>query len=89
MESLKAWKLSHLPLLTALNSELTVQRENLFYHLGEEWKGLVIWKLPPPTGKRSSSSVVFQLLSSFVVVCFRVLPISSYVAHLNLLVCFV
>lgn len=53
VESLKAWKLSNLPLLTALNSELTVQRENLFYHLGEEWKGLVVWKLPPTTGKWS------------------------------------
>lgn len=89
VESLKAWKLSHLPLLTALNSELTVQRENLFYHLGEEWKGLVVWKLPPSTGKRSSPSTVFQMLSTFVMVCLRVWPICSYIACLNLFVCLV
>lgn len=88
VDSLKAWKLSHLPLLTALNSELTVQRENLFYHLGEEWKGLVIWKLPPSTGKRSSPSTVFQM-SSFVMVCSRVWPICHYIACLNLFVCLV
>uniref|UniRef100_A0A8C5ELM3 Centromere/kinetochore protein zw10 homolog n=1 Tax=Gouania willdenowi TaxID=441366 RepID=A0A8C5ELM3_GOUWI len=46
VESLKSWKTSELPLLSALSSELTVQRENLIYHLGEEWKRLVVWKLP-------------------------------------------
>lgn len=51
MDSLKSWKTSELPLLTALSSELTVQRENLIYHLGDEWKRLVIWKLPPTKGK--------------------------------------
>ncbi|XP_075878604.1 centromere/kinetochore protein zw10 homolog [Nelusetta ayraudi] len=64
VESLKAWKLSHLPLLTALNSELTVQRENLFYHLGEEWKGLIVWKLPPskePAGLQSFLKVELKL----------------------------
>lgn len=44
--SLKDWKTSQLPLLSALSSELTVQRENLVYHLGDEWKRLVIWTLP-------------------------------------------
>ncbi|XP_057676979.1 centromere/kinetochore protein zw10 homolog [Corythoichthys intestinalis] len=47
MESLKGWKDTELPLLSALRSELTMQRENLVYHLGDEWKRLVIWKLPP------------------------------------------
>uniref|UniRef100_A0A8B9KJK0 Centromere/kinetochore protein zw10 homolog n=1 Tax=Astyanax mexicanus TaxID=7994 RepID=A0A8B9KJK0_ASTMX len=47
VEALKAWKNSELPLLRSLNSELTVQRENLNYHLGEEWKKLAVWKLPP------------------------------------------
>uniref|UniRef100_A0A8C7ICE1 Centromere/kinetochore protein zw10 homolog n=1 Tax=Oncorhynchus kisutch TaxID=8019 RepID=A0A8C7ICE1_ONCKI len=45
-DSLKAWKGSDLPLLRALSSELTVQRENLIYHLGDEWKRLAVWKLP-------------------------------------------
>uniref|UniRef100_A0AAR2KGE5 Centromere/kinetochore protein zw10 homolog n=1 Tax=Pygocentrus nattereri TaxID=42514 RepID=A0AAR2KGE5_PYGNA len=47
VEALKAWKDSELPLLKALSSEITVQRENLIYHLGEEWKKLAVWKLPP------------------------------------------
>lgn len=55
VESLKAWKISQLPLLSALSSELTVQRENLIYHLGDEWKGLVIWRLPSSKGKMTSS----------------------------------
>uniref|UniRef100_A0AAZ3Q470 Centromere/kinetochore protein zw10 homolog n=1 Tax=Oncorhynchus tshawytscha TaxID=74940 RepID=A0AAZ3Q470_ONCTS len=45
-DSLKAWKGSDLPLLRALSSELTVQRENLIYHLGDEWKRMTVWKLP-------------------------------------------
>ncbi|XP_071023512.1 centromere/kinetochore protein zw10 homolog isoform X1 [Oncorhynchus clarkii lewisi] len=49
-DSLKAWKGSDLPLLRALSSELTVQRENLIYHLGNEWKRLAVWKLPPSKG---------------------------------------
>ncbi|XP_076017526.1 centromere/kinetochore protein zw10 homolog isoform X2 [Genypterus blacodes] len=46
VDSLKGWKSSQLPLLSALTSELTVQRENLIYHLGDEWKRMVIWTLP-------------------------------------------
>lgn len=55
VDSLKGWK-TQLPLLSALSSELTVQRENLIYHLGDEWKGLVIWRLPSskePAGLKS------------------------------------
>uniref|UniRef100_A0A3Q0SAM9 Centromere/kinetochore protein zw10 homolog n=1 Tax=Amphilophus citrinellus TaxID=61819 RepID=A0A3Q0SAM9_AMPCI len=51
VEALKGWKTSELPLLSALSSELTVQRENLIYHLGDEWKRLVIWKLPSTKGQ--------------------------------------
>ncbi|KAI5622450.1 centromere/kinetochore protein zw10-like, partial [Silurus asotus] len=47
VEALKSWNISDLPLLRALSSEITVQRENLIYHLGEEWKQLAVWKLPP------------------------------------------
>lgn len=53
-DSLKAWKGSELPLLRALSSELTVQRENLIYHLGDEWKRLAVWKLPPSKGKKAT-----------------------------------
>ncbi|KAM6969934.1 LOW QUALITY PROTEIN: centromere/kinetochore protein zw10 homolog [Aplochiton taeniatus] len=57
-DALKAWKGSELPLLRALSSELTVQRENLIYHLGDEWKRLVVWKLPPAKGERLSRLVL-------------------------------
>uniref|UniRef100_A0A673YKF6 Centromere/kinetochore protein zw10 homolog n=1 Tax=Salmo trutta TaxID=8032 RepID=A0A673YKF6_SALTR len=63
-DSLKAWKGSELPLLRALSSELTVQRENLIYHLGDEWKRLAVWKLPPskePTGMKSFLKTELQL----------------------------
>lgn len=53
MDLLKDWKTSQLSLLGALSSELIVQRENLIYHLGDEWKRLVIWKLPPSKGEVS------------------------------------
>lgn len=56
MDSLKVWKLSQVPLLGALSSELTVQRENLIHHLGDEWKRLVIWKLPPSNGTMTSKT---------------------------------
>uniref|UniRef100_A0A8C7ZRF5 Zw10 kinetochore protein n=1 Tax=Oryzias sinensis TaxID=183150 RepID=A0A8C7ZRF5_9TELE len=61
MDSLKSWKTSELPLLTVLGSELTVQRENLIYHLGDEWKRLVIWKLPPMKDQMSIQKVELTL----------------------------
>ncbi|XP_026183482.1 centromere/kinetochore protein zw10 homolog isoform X1 [Mastacembelus armatus] len=64
MHSLKGLKSSQLPLLSALSSELTVQRENLIYHLGDEWKRLVIWKLPSskePAGLKSFLKVELNL----------------------------
>lgn len=64
VDSLKGWKTSQLPLLSALSSELTVQRENLIYHLGDEWKGLVIWRLPSskePAGVKSFLKVELNL----------------------------
>lgn len=67
VEALKGWKTSELPLLSALSSELTVQRENLIYHLGDEWKRLVIWKLPStkePVGEKSFLKVELKLSSA-------------------------
>lgn len=64
VDSLKGWKTSQLPLLSALSSELTVQRENLIYHLGDEWKRLVIWRLPSskePAGLKSFLKVELKL----------------------------
>ncbi|KAA8586547.1 hypothetical protein FQN60_000383 [Etheostoma spectabile] len=54
VDSLKGWKTSQLPLLSALSSELTVQRENLIYHLGDEWKRL-------PAGLKSFLKVKLNL----------------------------
>uniref|UniRef100_A0A4W6DFZ4 Centromere/kinetochore protein zw10 homolog n=1 Tax=Lates calcarifer TaxID=8187 RepID=A0A4W6DFZ4_LATCA len=64
VDSLKGWKTSQLPLLSALSSELTVQRENLIYHMGDEWKRLVIWRLPSskePAGLKSFLKVELNL----------------------------
>ncbi|XP_068456727.1 centromere/kinetochore protein zw10 homolog isoform X2 [Clinocottus analis] len=64
VDSLKDWKTSQLLLLSALSSELTVQRENLIYHLGDEWKRLVIWRLPSskePAGPKSYLKVELNL----------------------------
>ncbi|XP_053703305.1 centromere/kinetochore protein zw10 homolog [Synchiropus splendidus] len=64
VDSLKGWKTSQLPLLTALHSELVVQRENLIYCLTDEWKRLVIWKLPSskePPGLKSLLKVELNL----------------------------
>lgn len=66
--SLKDWKTSQLPLLSALSSELTVQRENLIYHLGDEWKRLVVWKLPSvnePAGQTCWLKVELRLNYTF------------------------
>uniref|UniRef100_G3QC29 Centromere/kinetochore protein zw10 homolog n=1 Tax=Gasterosteus aculeatus aculeatus TaxID=481459 RepID=G3QC29_GASAC len=60
VDSLKGWKSSQLPLLSALSSELTVQRENLIYHLGDEGKRLVIWKYQP-AGMKSFLKVELNL----------------------------
>lgn len=46
MSLLQQWKDSKLPLLSLLNTELNVQRENLLYQLGLQWSRLVVWSLP-------------------------------------------
>ncbi|XP_076836343.1 centromere/kinetochore protein zw10 homolog [Brachyhypopomus gauderio] len=64
VEALKAWESSDMPLLRALSSEITIQRENLIYHLGEEWKKLAVWKLPPAkelTGAQSFLTTALHL----------------------------
>ncbi|XP_075047352.1 centromere/kinetochore protein zw10 homolog isoform X2 [Mixophyes fleayi] len=47
LKTLKSRKGCELKVLKALGIELTVQRQNLLYHLGEEWQKLAVWKLPP------------------------------------------
>uniref|UniRef100_A0A1A8BP74 Centromere/kinetochore protein zw10 homolog n=1 Tax=Nothobranchius kadleci TaxID=1051664 RepID=A0A1A8BP74_NOTKA len=56
VDSLTDSQTSQLSLIGTLSSELTVQRENLIFHLGDEWKRQVIWKLSPskdPAGQKS------------------------------------
>lgn len=64
VDLLKNKEIRDLPLFGVLSSELTVQRENLLYHLGDEWKQLVIWKLPSskdPAGEKSYLKVELRL----------------------------
>ncbi|XP_051895800.1 centromere/kinetochore protein zw10 homolog [Pristis pectinata] len=44
---LKSRKGVELKMLQILNTELIIQKEKLLYHLGEEWKQLALWNLPP------------------------------------------
>ncbi|XP_053307555.1 centromere/kinetochore protein zw10 homolog [Spea bombifrons] len=56
---LKSRKGFELPMLKALGIELTVQKQNMLYHLGEEWQKLAVWKLPP-SKENTSLEMVLQ-----------------------------
>lgn len=60
LESRKGFELK---ILKALGTELTVQTQNMLYHLGEEWQKLAVWKLPPSKGAHSSSLVHYFCLA--------------------------
>ncbi|XP_077314262.1 centromere/kinetochore protein zw10 homolog [Lithobates pipiens] len=47
LKILKSRKGFELQVLKSLGIELTVQKQNMLYHLGEEWQKLAVWKLPP------------------------------------------
>ncbi|KFV13869.1 Centromere/kinetochore protein zw10, partial [Tauraco erythrolophus] len=53
LKTLESRKGFELKILKALGTELTVQTQNMLYHLGEEWQKLAVWKLP--SSKDSSS----------------------------------
>uniref|UniRef100_A0A8C6JEF3 Centromere/kinetochore protein zw10 homolog n=1 Tax=Melopsittacus undulatus TaxID=13146 RepID=A0A8C6JEF3_MELUD len=59
LESRKGFELK---ILKALGTELTVQTQNMLYHLGEEWQKLAVWKLPPSKEGSSLESVVHSEL---------------------------
>uniref|UniRef100_A0A672V7I0 Centromere/kinetochore protein zw10 homolog n=1 Tax=Strigops habroptila TaxID=2489341 RepID=A0A672V7I0_STRHB len=59
LESRKGFELK---ILKALGTELTVQTQNMLYHLGEEWQKLAVWKLPPSKESSSLESVVHSEL---------------------------
>ncbi|XP_033925476.1 centromere/kinetochore protein zw10 homolog isoform X2 [Melopsittacus undulatus] len=58
LESRKGFELK---ILKALGTELTVQTQNMLYHLGEEWQKLAVWKLPPSKGSSLESVVHSEL----------------------------
>ncbi|NXA43385.1 ZW10 protein, partial [Eudromia elegans] len=58
LKTLESRKGFELKILKALGTELTVQTQNLLYHLGEEWQKLVVWKLPPSKASSSLESVL-------------------------------
>ncbi|XP_069803886.1 centromere/kinetochore protein zw10 homolog isoform X1 [Dendropsophus ebraccatus] len=47
LKILKSRKGFELKVLKSLGIEVTVQKQNMLYHLGEEWQKLAVWKLPP------------------------------------------
>ncbi|NXS28230.1 ZW10 protein, partial [Pomatostomus ruficeps] len=51
-----------LKILKALGTELTVQTQNIIYHLGEEWQKLIVWRLPPSKGSSSLEAAVLSEL---------------------------
>uniref|UniRef100_A0A674G7X1 Centromere/kinetochore protein zw10 homolog n=1 Tax=Taeniopygia guttata TaxID=59729 RepID=A0A674G7X1_TAEGU len=51
LRSLESRRGFELKILKALGTELTVQTQNMIYHLGEEWQKLIVWKLPPSKGQ--------------------------------------
>ncbi|XP_040832898.1 centromere/kinetochore protein zw10 homolog [Ochotona curzoniae] len=56
LKSLKSRKCFDLKILKSLSMELTVQKQNILYHLGEEWQKLVVWKFPPSKDTSSLES---------------------------------
>ncbi|XP_051956225.1 centromere/kinetochore protein zw10 homolog [Xyrauchen texanus] len=62
VDALKAWNDTEFPLLRALSSEITMQRENLVYHLGEEWQKMAFWKLPSTKELTSMKSFLTTVL---------------------------
>uniref|UniRef100_A0A8C2TKB9 Zw10 kinetochore protein n=1 Tax=Coturnix japonica TaxID=93934 RepID=A0A8C2TKB9_COTJA len=59
LESRKGFELK---ILKALSTELTVQTQNMLYHLGEEWQKLAVWKLPPSKETIGPESVIHSEL---------------------------
>ncbi|XP_066191075.1 centromere/kinetochore protein zw10 homolog isoform X2 [Sylvia atricapilla] len=62
LRSLESRRGFELKILKALGTELTVQTQNIIYHLGEEWQKLIVWKLPPSKGSSSLEAVVLSEL---------------------------
>nr|XP_006133681.1 centromere/kinetochore protein zw10 homolog [Pelodiscus sinensis] len=59
LQMLQSRKGFELKVLKALGMELTVQTQNMLHHLGEEWRQMVLWTLPP-SKEISSAETVMQ-----------------------------
>ena len=58
MKLLKSRKCFDLKILKSLSMELTIQKQNILYHLGEEWQKLIVWKFPPSKGDADLSELL-------------------------------
>ncbi|XP_007934793.1 centromere/kinetochore protein zw10 homolog [Orycteropus afer afer] len=56
LKLLKSRKCFDLKMLKSLSMELTIQKQNILYHLGEEWQKLIVWKCPPSKDTSSLES---------------------------------
>ncbi|KAM5246762.1 centromere/kinetochore protein zw10 homolog [Ctenodactylus gundi] len=56
LKLLKSRKCFDLKILKSLSMELTIQKQNILYHLGEEWQKLIVWKIPPSKDASSLES---------------------------------
>ncbi|XP_012864944.1 PREDICTED: centromere/kinetochore protein zw10 homolog [Dipodomys ordii] len=56
LKLLKSRKCFDLKMLKSLSMELTIQKQNILYHLGEEWQKLIVWKFPPSKDASSLES---------------------------------
>ncbi|XP_035884433.1 centromere/kinetochore protein zw10 homolog isoform X1 [Phyllostomus discolor] len=57
LKLLKTRKCFDLKILKSLSMELTIQKQNILYHLGEEWQKLIVWKFPPSKGAADLSNL--------------------------------
>ncbi|KAG8519036.1 Centromere/kinetochore protein zw10 [Galemys pyrenaicus] len=46
LKLVKYRKCFDLKILKSLSMEFTIQKQNILYHLGEEWQKLIVWKFP-------------------------------------------
>uniref|UniRef100_A0A673UKI7 Centromere/kinetochore protein zw10 homolog n=1 Tax=Suricata suricatta TaxID=37032 RepID=A0A673UKI7_SURSU len=63
LKLLKSRKCLDLKMLKSLSMELTIQKQNILYHLGEEWQKLIVWKFPPSKGQTLLKYVLRPLAS--------------------------
>ncbi|XP_072342603.1 centromere/kinetochore protein zw10 homolog isoform X2 [Scyliorhinus torazame] len=66
---LKSRKGVELKMLQVLHTELIIQKENLLYHLGEEWKQLAVWSLPPSPAPTKAEDLFAWTLKTELRLC--------------------